>query len=63
MDLGVTVLAGLGGGHFNDLARTALQDNVTVLAQSGTLHWVGRRRARGGCLELVIMISVSCHGV
>ena len=38
VDLGVTVLAGLGGGHVDDLARPALDDDVTVLAESGTLH-------------------------
>lgn len=43
MGLGVTVLASLGGGHFDDLAGTALDDNVTVLSQSGALH-----RERGG---------------
>jgi hypothetical protein len=37
VDLGVTVLAGLGGGHVNDLAGTALDDDVAVLAESGTL--------------------------
>lgn len=43
VDLGVTVLASLGGGHLNDLARTSLNDDVTVLAQSGTLHREGGR--------------------
>lgn len=28
MDLSVAVLAGLGGTHFNNLARTALDDDV-----------------------------------
>jgi hypothetical protein len=37
VDLGVTVLASLGGGHVNDLARAALDDNMTVLAQSRAL--------------------------
>ena len=41
VDLGVTVLAGLGGGHVDDLARAVLDDDVTVLPQSGTLHRVG----------------------
>jgi len=38
VDLGVTVLSSLGGGHVDDLARTSLDDNVTVLPESGTLH-------------------------
>ena len=59
VDLGVTVLASLGGGHLDDLARTALDDDVTVLPQSRALHGEG---ARGtgisrleGDLVLVIM--------
>lgn len=34
VDLGVTVLASLGGGHVNDLARAVLDADVAVLAQS-----------------------------
>lgn len=33
MNLGVTVLAGLGGGHFADSAGTALDDDETPLLQ------------------------------
>ena len=49
VNLGVTVLAGLGGGHFDDLAGAALDDNVTVLPQSRALLRVGggRTRVRG----------------
>lgn len=49
VDLGVTVLASLGGGHFDNLAGTALDDNVTVLSQSGALHGEshGRTGVRG----------------
>lgn len=43
VDLGVTVLASLGGGHLDDLARTALDDDVTVLPQSRALHGEGGR--------------------
>lgn len=32
MDLGVTVLASLGGGHINDLAGAALDHHEAVLA-------------------------------
>lgn len=43
VNLGVTVLSGLGGGHVNDLAGTVLDHNVAVLAQSRALHGVGER--------------------
>lgn len=51
VDLGVTVLAGLGGGHVDDLARATLDHNVTVLTQSRTLHGVSGRRTGVGRLE------------
>ena len=57
MDLGVTVLAGLGGAHFNDLAGTAFDDHMSVLAQSGTLHRIGGRGASIGRLERVLMLE------
>lgn len=62
VDLGVTVLAGLGGGHVDDLAGAALDHDVTVLAQSRALHGVGRRRTSVGGLEGVLMLStgISC---
>lgn len=41
MYLGVTVLAGLGGGHVDDFAGTALDDDEAVLPQSGALHGEG----------------------
>ena len=41
MDLGVTVLSSLGGGHVDDLAWATLDDNEAVLSQGGTLHRVG----------------------
>ena len=59
MDLGVSVLAGLGGGHLHDLAGTAwgtvrcrhrrlretrtLHDDVPVLAKGRALHGEGER--------------------
>lgn len=58
VDLGVTVLASLGGGHLNDLAGAALDDNVTVLAQSRALHGVGGRGAGIGGLEGLVLLSV-----
>ena len=56
MDLGVTVLAGLGGGHVDDLAGTALDDDKSVLSQCGTLHGIGGRGASIDALEGVLML-------
>lgn len=56
MDLGVTVLAGLGGRHVDDLARTALDNDVATLPQGRTLHGERRRRAGIGRLEGVLML-------
>ena len=56
VDLGVTVLSGLGGRHVDDLAGTALDDNVTVLAQSRALHGVGGRRASVGGFEGLVVL-------
>jgi hypothetical protein len=57
MDLGVTVLAGLGGGHIDNLARAAFDDNEAVLSQGGTLHRVGGRGTGVGRLEGVFMLD------
>jgi hypothetical protein len=56
MDLGVTVLAGLGSRHVDDLARATLDHDMAVLAQSRALHRVGRRRAGIDRLEGVLML-------
>ena len=56
VDLGVTVLARLGGRHVHDLARTALNDNEAVLAQSRALHGEGERSAGIGRVELELML-------
>ena len=56
VDLGVTVFASLGGGHFDDLAGTAFDDDETVLPQGGTLHRVGGRGAGIGTLKGVLML-------
>ena len=58
MDLGVTVLAGLGGGHLDNLAWAVLDDDETVLPQSRALHGVGRRGAGIGALEGVLMLHI-----
>lgn len=56
VNLGVAVLASLGGRHFDDFAWATLDDNVTVLPQSGTLHRVGERRAGVGGLKGLLML-------
>jgi hypothetical protein len=56
MDLGVTVLAGLRGGHLDDLAGTVLDDDEAVLPQSRTLHGVGGGGTGIGALEGVLML-------
>jgi hypothetical protein len=57
MDLGVTVLASLGGGHFDDLTGTVLDHNEAVLAEGRALHRVGGRGAGVGALEGMLMLS------
>ena len=56
VDLGVTVLSSLGGAHFHNLARAILDHDVSVLAESGTLHGEGRRCAGIGRLEFHLML-------
>lgn len=56
MDLGVTVLASLGGGHVDNLAGAALDDDEAVLAQSRALHGVRQGRAGIGRVEGNIML-------
>ena len=51
MNFSMTVFAGLGGRHVNDLAGTALDHDMSVLAQSRTLHGKGGRGASIGGLE------------
>lgn len=56
VDLGVTVLASLGGRHVDDLARAALDDDETVLTESRALHGEGQGGAGVGGLEGNIML-------
>lgn len=56
VDLGVTVLASLGGRHVDDLARTALDDNETVLPEGRALHGEGQRRTGVSRVEGVFML-------
>ena len=64
MDLGVAVLAGLRGGHLDDLARAVLDDDEAVLPQSRALHGVRGGGTGIGALEGVLMLqgagSVHC---
>lgn len=56
VDLGVTVLSGLRGGHVDDLARAVLDNHEPVLPQGGTLHGEGGRGASIGALKGVLML-------
>lgn len=60
--LGVAVLTGLGGGHVDNLTRSALDDNVTVLSQRRTLHWVGQGGTSVSGLKGVLPVSISWNG-
>ena len=57
VNLGVSVLAGLGGRHVDNLTWAALDADESVLSQGGTLHWVGGRRAGIGRVEGVLMLE------
>ena len=59
VDLGVTVLAGLGGRHVDDLARTVLDHDVATLTQSRALHGVGGGRTSIDGVEGVLMLLYS----
>lgn len=56
VDLGVTVLASLGGRHVNDLAGTVLDNDETVLAEGRALHGEGQGRAGIDGVEGNIML-------
>ena len=62
MDLGMSVLAGLRGAHFDNLAGAVLDAHETVLAKRRALHRVGGRCARIGALEGVLMLCRYCQG-
>lgn len=58
MDLGVTVLSSLGGGHFDNLARAVLDYDVAVLTERRALHGIGGRSTGiSTTLEINIMLS------
>ena len=56
MNLCMTVLAGLGSAHFDDLAWAALNDDESVLAERRTLHRIGGGSTGIGTLESVLML-------
>lgn len=56
MDLGVTVLASLGSGHADDLARAALDDNQLVLSEGRALLRGGERGTGASLSEIVGML-------
>lgn len=62
MALGVTVLAGFGGGDVNNLAGAVLDHNVTVLADGTSLHGEGLGGASIGGLEVNVMVLLVRHG-
>lgn len=56
VNLGVTVLTGLRSGHVDNLTWSTLDDNVTVLSQSRTLHWEGQSGTGIGGLKGVLKL-------
>ena len=59
VDLGVAVLAGLRGGHFDDLAGAVLDADEAVLPQGRALHRVRERGTRIGALEGVLVLQAA----
>ena len=58
MNLGMSMLSSLGGGHVDDLARAVLDADETVLPQSRALHGVGGGGTGIGALEGVLMLHI-----
>jgi len=61
MNLGVTMLTGLGGRHVDDFARAAFDHDVAVFAESGALHGVGRGGPSAGLLKGLIVMFIVGH--
>jgi len=55
VDLGVTVLASLGGGHLNNLAWPVLDHYKSTLAKGRALHGEGGRSPRIPLVEIKII--------
>jgi hypothetical protein len=62
VDLGVTVLTGLGGGHVDNLTWSALDNNVSVLSQCRTLHWESQSGTGIGGLKNVLELVLDPNG-
>jgi hypothetical protein len=56
MDLGVTVLASLRGGHIDDFAGAALDNDKAVLSEGRALHREGLRGASADLAEVMLML-------
>ena len=56
VDFGVSVLAGLRGGHVDDLARAVLDADEAVLPQGRALQRVGERSTGIGAVEGVLVL-------
>jgi len=63
VDLGVSVLSRLGGGHLDDLARTALDDDVPVEEQlSSAISCLSRRQPTSQTKRsILVMEKVEIH--
>jgi len=61
MDFRVAMLPGFGGGHVHDLAGTALDDDVTVLAECRALHGEGEGGPGTGLLKGLIVSLIVRH--
>jgi hypothetical protein len=58
VDLGVSVLSGLRGGHVDDLARSSLDDNMTkaIVSNSSFVGW--REKPTRSCGEQNIALGM-----
>jgi hypothetical protein len=56
MDLGVAMLASLGGGHVDNLARAVLDHNESVLSQGRALLGESCRSTGVGRVKGVLML-------
>ena len=57
----MAVLASLRSGHFHDLARTVLDNDVAVLPQRRALLRVGGRGTGIGAVKVNVMLSNRFH--
>jgi hypothetical protein len=58
VDLSVTVLTSLGSRHINNLTRSTLNNNMSVLSQGRTLHGVGLGGTGISAFKGVIVVLV-----